>query len=100
MSRRPKRKPTPLHPGRRLVEIVSQLQPGDKPPNPEDLVPGAVVFKAPDKPVPLDDYHQWQKWTPGANWRHPEGPGSSIDGLDDHPVVHVSWFDAAEYAKW
>ena len=43
---------------------------------------------------------QWWKWTPGANWRHPEGPGSTIDGKDDHPVVHVSWDDAVAYAKW
>ena len=43
---------------------------------------------------------QWWHWTPGANWRHPEGPGSSIEGREDHPVVHVSWDDAVAYAKW
>ena len=59
-----------------------------------------MVFTPPDHPVSLDDVRQWWKWTPGANWRHPEGPGSSIDGKDDHPVVHVSWDDAAAYAKW
>ena len=83
-----------------LEEIMSQAPPGAKPPRPEDLVPGSVVFQAPPRPVELDDVSQWQKWTPGANWRHPQGPGSTIDGLDDHPVVHVSWFDANEYAKW
>jgi formylglycine-generating enzyme len=67
---------------------------------PENLVAGSVVFTPPDHPVPLDDYRAWQKWTPGANWRHPQGPGSSLDGKDDHPVVHVSWYDATEYAKW
>ena len=61
---------------------------------------GSLVFTPPDHPVPLDDVRGWWKWTPGADWRHPEGPGSSIDGKDDHPVVHVSWFDAAAYAKW
>jgi formylglycine-generating enzyme required for sulfatase activity len=84
----------------KLEEIMSQLPPGTKPPKPENLVPGSVVFTPPDHAVRLDDVSQWQKWTPGANWRHPEGPGSSIDGKDEHPVVHVSWFDATAYAKW
>ena len=48
----------------------------------------------------LKDFSQWWNWTPGANWRHPEGPGSTIEGKDDHPVVHVSWDDAVAYAKW
>jgi formylglycine-generating enzyme required for sulfatase activity len=69
-------------------------------PTKEELVPSSVVFSPPDHPVPLDNVGQWQKVIPGADWRHPEGPGSSIDGKDDHPVVHVSWFDAVEYAKW
>ena len=50
--------------------------------------------------MPLTDVSAWWKWTPGADWRHPEGPGSSLDGKDDHPVVQVSWDDAAAYAKW
>jgi sulfatase modifying factor 1 len=83
-----------------LEEIMRNAMPGAKPPSPEQLVPGSVVFTPPDRPVPLDDVGQWQKWTPGANWRHPQGPGSAIDGKDDHPVVHVSWDDAKAYAKW
>jgi formylglycine-generating enzyme len=83
-----------------VEEIMSQALPGAQPPKKEDLVPGALVFTPPDHPVPLDDVRQWWKWTPGADWRHPEGPGSSIDGKDDHPVVHVSWYDATAYAKW
>jgi formylglycine-generating enzyme required for sulfatase activity len=62
-----------------------------------------VVFIPTSGPVTLagpDAHRAWWKWTPGANWRHPEGPGSSIDGKDDHPVVHVSWFDARAYVKW
>ena len=74
--------------------------PDATPPRSEDLVPGSLVFTPPDHPVPLDDVRGWWKWTPGADWRHPEGPGSSIDGKDDHPVVQVSWDDAAAYAKW
>jgi len=86
-----------------LDEIMHQVGPDAKPPKPEDLVPGSIVFMPTDREVPLnvpDAYRQWQKWTPGANWRHPEGPGRSIEGKDDHPVVHVSWDDATAYAKW
>jgi formylglycine-generating enzyme required for sulfatase activity len=63
-------------------------------------VPGSLVFTPPDRPVPLDDITNWWKWVPGASWRHPEGPGSSIAGKDNHPVVQVSWDDAVAYAKW
>jgi formylglycine-generating enzyme len=66
----------------------------------QDLVAGSVVFTPPDHPVDLRNVSGWWKWTPGANWRRPEGPSSSIEGKDDHPVVHVSWFDAEAYAKW
>ena len=51
-------------------------------------------------PVDLRHLNQWWTWTPGACWRHPEGPGSSIDGRDDHPVVHVAYEDAEAYAAW
>jgi formylglycine-generating enzyme required for sulfatase activity len=81
-------------------EIMAYAPRGQAPPKPEDLVPGSLVFTPPDHPVPLDDPSRWWKWTPGASWRHPEGPGSSIEGKDDHPVVHVSWFDAKKYAEW
>lgn len=82
-------------------EILAQSPPGAQPPPKELLVPGSVVFTPPDRPVTdFRDFSQWFRWTPGANWRHPEGPGSSIEGREDHPVVHVSWFDATEYAKW
>ena len=63
-------------------------------------MPGSLVFRMTAGPVDLRDYSQWWTWTPGACWKHPEGPGSSIDGKDDHPVVHVSWHDAVAYAKW
>jgi formylglycine-generating enzyme required for sulfatase activity len=81
-------------------EILRQSPPGTPPPRKELLVPGALVFTPPSSPVPLDDYSQWWKWTPGANWRHPDGPGSSIEGKDKYPVVQVSWDDAVSYAKW
>lgn len=83
-----------------LGEIMQQSPPGTPPPPKEKLVPGSLVFMPPPGPVSLDDYSQWWQWTPGANWRHPEGPDSSIDGREDHPVVHVSWDDAVAYARW
>ncbi len=83
-----------------LEEIMAQQPPGTPPPPPEVLVPGSVVFTPPQQPVPLNNPGNWWRWTPGADWRHPEGPGSSIAGKEDHPVVHVSWDDAVAYAKW
>jgi formylglycine-generating enzyme required for sulfatase activity len=67
---------------------------------PENLVAGAVVFSQPDHPVPLNNYYQWWSYVPGANWRHPLGPGSDIKGKDQYPVVQVSYPDAEAYAKW
>jgi formylglycine-generating enzyme len=66
----------------------------------EDLVPGSLVFTMTPGPVDLSDFHQWWAWTHGADWRHPTGPGSDLDGLGDHPVVHVAYEDAAAYARW
>ncbi len=86
-----------------VEEIMRQVEPGKARPLKDTLVPASMVFTPTDRPVSLkrrDDWRQWWKWTPGANWKHPEGPGSSIEGKDDHPVVHVSWDDAAAYAKW
>ena len=48
----------------------------------------------------LKDFSQWWQWVPGACWKHPEGPSSSIVGKDNHPVVHVSWDDATSFARW
>ena len=64
------------------------------------LKAGSLVFSPPDHPVDLRDWSQWWTFRFGANWRRPEGPGSSIKGLDDHPVVHVAYADAAAYARW
>ncbi len=83
-----------------LEEVMSQVQPGTPPPPAEKLVPGSMVFTAPVGEVNLRDFSQWWTWTPGADWRHPEGPNSSIEGRDEHPVVHVSWDDADAYARW
>ena len=81
-------------------EIKKQVPPGTPRPPDEMLQPGSLVFTPPDHPVDLRDLSQWWAWTGGASWKHPQGPASTIDGKDDHPVVQVSWDDAAAYAKW
>jgi formylglycine-generating enzyme required for sulfatase activity len=68
--------------------------------DPDLLSPGSQVFTPTAGPVPLDDWRRWWRWQPGADWRHPEGPGSTLHGLDQHPVVHVGWEDAVAYAEW
>ncbi len=83
-----------------VEEILANSPPGTAAPDPAVLVPASLVFTPPDHPVPLNNFSQWWVWTPGANWRHPEGPGSNIDERMDHPVVHVSWDDASAYAQW
>jgi formylglycine-generating enzyme required for sulfatase activity len=64
------------------------------------LRPSSVVFVPPLRPVSLHDHLQWWRLVPGANWRHPSGPGSSIRRLGHHPVVHVAWADVEAYAAW
>ena len=67
---------------------------------PENLVAGSIVFAPPDGPVPLDDHYRWWAWVPGADWRHPTGPSSSIEGRGDDPVVQIAWDDAVAFARW
>jgi formylglycine-generating enzyme required for sulfatase activity len=67
---------------------------------PSDLKPGSIVFTPTAGPVALDDISQWWRYIPGADWRHPEGPGSDTNGNDNDPVVHVCWDDAVAYATW
>ena len=67
---------------------------------PENLVAGSVVFSPPDHAVSLNDHYQWWSYVRGANWRHPTGPQSNIQGRADYPVVQVAYEDATAYAKW
>lgn len=77
------------------------LDPRDFPAVPaSQLVPGSAVFSDPGRSVSLDAPLQWWRYVPGANWRHPEGPGSSIADRMDHPVVHIAYDDALAYAAW
>ena len=82
-----------------IAELVPD--PADFPDaDPADLVPGSQVFVGTPGPVPLDDWTRWWAWIPAANWRHPEGPGSTLNGRDRHPVVHIGYEDALAYARW
>ena len=67
---------------------------------PEMLTPASLVFTPTKGPVNLGEPHAWWNYTPGADWRHPLGPDSSLEGLDEHPVVHVAWRDVCAYADW
>ncbi|WP_136466435.1 formylglycine-generating enzyme family protein [Flagellimonas onchidii] len=82
-------------------ELRKQLPEGTPKPPDSILQPGSLVFKKTKSSVPnLYDFSQWWTWSIGTNWKNPEGPGSSIKGKDDHPVVHVSHEDALAYCKW
>jgi len=77
------------------------LNPADFPgAPPENLVPGSLLFRKTAGPVDLNNYFNWWAWAPGTSWRHPFGPGSSIEGHLQYPVVHVAYEDAETYARW
>jgi formylglycine-generating enzyme required for sulfatase activity len=81
-------------------EMKKQLPPNTPKPADEVLQPGSLVFTPPNRPVNLQDYSQWWSWVHGADWKHPKGPDSSIEGKDNYPVVHIAYEDATAYAKW
>ncbi len=80
-------------------EQIKKTLPPDTPrPSADKLKPGSLVFTPPKS----ETFNQgsWWRWVPGACWRRPEGPGSSLEGKDNHPVVQVSFDDALAYARW
>lgn len=93
---------------RRFVKATGYVTVAERVPNaddypgalPEMLVAGSVVFQQPPGRVPMNSHYNWWQWQPGADWRHPEGPGSNLNGRERHPVLHVAWEDIAAYAGW
>jgi formylglycine-generating enzyme required for sulfatase activity len=93
---------------RRFVEATGYVTVAERPADPNDypaakpemLAPSSVMFKKAKGPVDLRNHFNWWVYVPGADWRHPRGPGSHIKALMNHPVVHVAFEDAEAYAKW
>ena len=81
-------------------ELSKQVPKGTPKPADSVLQAGSLVFRPTTTLINLNDYTKWWKWTIGANWRNPEGPGSSIADRMDHPVIHIAWDDAQAYAEW
>jgi len=92
----------------RFVAATGYVTVAEKTPKAEDfpdappgnLVAGSTVFAPTERPVPLDVHYRWWKYILGADWRHPNGPESDLEGKDDFPVVHVAYDDAIAYCRW
>lgn len=81
-------------------ELKLELPPNTPKPHDSLLQPSSLVFKTATDTVDLNNYTQWWEWTTGADWKHPQGPGTGIEGKGNYPVVQVSWDDAIAYCKW
>jgi formylglycine-generating enzyme len=93
---------------KRFVKETGHVTVAERPPRAEDypgakpdlLVPASSVFRQPAHRVDLRNPYEWWTYVAGADWRHPDGPGSTIRGKAKHPVVHVAWEDVEAYARW
>jgi sulfatase modifying factor 1 len=93
---------------RRFVKATDHVTVAERAPDPDNypdalpelLVPGSLVFRPTTGPVDLSDFRNWWEYVPGAEWRHPEGPDSTLHGQERHPVTHVAYDDAVAYARW
>jgi sulfatase modifying factor 1 len=93
---------------RRFVKATGHVTVAERTPDRADypdadpalLVPGSLVFQPTPGPVALDDHRVWWAYVPGADWQHPEGPGSDVYSRSRHPVTHVAYTDALAYADW
>jgi sulfatase modifying factor 1 len=91
-----------------FVAATAYVTLAERPPTREEMdaagvataVPGSVVFSPPSHEVALDSPSQWWRYLPGANWKHPRGPGSDVSDLREHPVVHIAYPDAEAFATW
>jgi formylglycine-generating enzyme required for sulfatase activity len=92
----------------RFVKATDHITFAEQPPDPaqypgatpEMLVAGSIVFEKTAGPVDLTNHFNWWAWKAGADWRHPQGPDSTLHGRERHPVVHVAYRDAEAYAAW
>jgi formylglycine-generating enzyme len=92
----------------RFIEETGYVTFCERPPNPEDypgaiaelLIPASVVFQKSTQPVDLRNHFNWWTFVPGADWCHPRGPESSLEGLENHPVVQVAYEDVEAFARW
>jgi hypothetical protein len=92
----------------RFVHKTGHVTVAERPPDPADyprarpelLVPASTVFRSPPHRVDLANHYNWWAYVPGADWHHPQGPGSTAKNKPDHPVVHLAWADVEAYAAW
>ena len=92
----------------RFVADTGHVTLAERPPDPamypgalpELLVPAGLVFTKPPGRVDMRHIGNWWAYVPGADWRHPLGPDSSIEGMEQHPVVQVALEDVEAYANW
>ena len=81
-------------------DLKSQVPPGTPKPADSLLLAGSLIFSPAENVRNFNDISLWWAWKTGANWKHPKGPDSNIEGKDNYPVVHIAYEDAEAYAKW